>query len=283
MEAIIVTGLSGAGKTQAIDCLEDMGYYCIDNMPPGLIKSFIDLTAGGKGIDKAAFVIDVRGGRLFDDLKESLDELSKDEIDYKILYLEATDRTLIKRYNETRRIHPLSEGGSVEAGLKKEREMLSELRKRADFIIDTSNMKSAQLWAEIKHLLTLEENQKTFMINVRSFGYKKGTPMSANLVFDMRFIPNPYYVKSLRPLTGNNAKVSKYVLKHQVTQEFLERALEMIELLIPFYMREGKYSLNIAIGCTGGQHRSVAVANELNKRLQEMGRRTTLEHRELKK
>lgn len=283
MEAIIVTGLSGAGKTQAIDCLEDMGYYCIDNMPPGLIKSFIDLTAGGKGIDKAAFVIDVRGGRLFDDLKESLDELSKDEIDYKILYLEATDRTLIKRYNETRRIHPLSEGGSVEAGLKKEREMLSELRKRADFIIDTSNMKSAQLWAEIKHLLTLEENQKTFMINVRSFGYKKGTPMSANLVFDMRFIPNPYYVKSLRPLTGNNAKVSKYVLKHQVTQEFLERALEMIELLIPFYMKEGKYSLNIAIGCTGGQHRSVAVANELNKRLQEMGRRTTLEHRELKK
>ena len=283
MEAIIVTGLSGAGKTQAIDCLEDMGYYCIDNMPPGLIKSFIDLTAGGKGIDKAAFVIDVRGGRLFDDLKESLDELSKDEIDYKILYLEATDRTLIKRYNETRRIHPLSEGGSVEAGLKKEREMLSELRKRADFIIDTSNMKSAQLWAEIKHLLTLEENQKTFMINVRSFGYKKGTPMSANLVFDMRFIPNPYYVKSLRLLTGNNAKVSKYVLKHQVTQEFLERALEMIELLIPFYMREGKYSLNIAIGCTGGQHRSVAVANELNKRLQEMGRRTTLEHRELKK
>ena len=283
MQAIIVTGLSGAGKTQAIDCLEDMGYYCIDNMPPALIKSFIDLTADGKGIDKAAFVIDVRGGKLFDDFIESLDELKKDNIDYKILYLEATDRTLLKRYNETRRVHPLSEGGSVESGLKKEREMLSELRKRADFIIDTSNMKSAQLWAEIKHLLTLEENQKTFMINVRSFGYKRGTPMSANLVFDMRFIPNPYYVKSLRPLTGNNAKVSKYVLKHQVTQDFLERALEMIELLIPFYMKEGKYSLNIAIGCTGGQHRSVAVANELNKRLQEMGRRTTLEHRELRK
>lgn len=283
MEAIIVTGLSGAGKTQAIDCLEDMGYYCIDNMPPALIKSFIDLTASGKGIDKAAFVIDVRGGRLFDDLKESLDELSKDEIDYKILYLEATDRTLLKRYNETRRVHPLSEGGSVETGLKKEREMLSELRKRADFIIDTSNMKSAQLWAEIKHLLTLEENQKTFMINVRSFGYKRGTPMSANLVFDMRFIPNPYYVKSLRNLTGNNAKVSKYVLKHQVTQDFLKQAMDMIDMLIPYYMKEGKYSLNIAIGCTGGQHRSVAVANELNKRLQEMGRRTTLEHRELKK
>lgn len=281
MEAIIVTGLSGAGKTQAIDCLEDMGYYCIDNMPPALIKSFIDLTASGKGIDKAAFVIDVRGGRLFDDLKESLEELRKDEVDYKILYLEATDRTLLKRYNETRRVHPLSEGGSVESGLKKEREMLAALRKQADFIIDTSNMKSAQLWTEIKHLLTLEENQKPFMINVRSFGYKKGTPMSANLVFDMRFIPNPYYVKSLRPLTGNNAKVSKYVLKHQVTQDFLDKAIDMIETLIPFYMKEGKYSLNVAIGCTGGQHRSVAVANEINRRLQEMGRRTTLEHREL--
>lgn len=281
MKAIIVTGLSGAGKTQAIDCLEDMGYYCIDNMPPALIKSFIDLTANGKGIDKAAFVIDVRGGRLFDDLKESLEELQKDDIDYKILYLEAADRVLLRRYNETRRVHPLSEGGSVETGLRKEREMLSELRKHADFIVDTSNMKSAQLWEEIKNLLTSDENQKTFMINIRSFGYKRGTPMSANLVFDMRFIPNPYYVKSLRPLTGNNAKVSKYVLRHQVTQDFLEKAIDMIEMLIPFYMKEGKYSLSIAIGCTGGQHRSVAVANELNRRLQERGRRTSIEHREL--
>lgn len=281
MKAIIITGLSGAGKTQAIDCLEDMGYYCIDNMPPALIKSFIDLTAGGKGIDKAAFIIDVRGGSLFDDLKESLDELKKDDIDYKILYLEASDRVLIRRYNETRRLHPLSEGGSVSSGLKKEREMLQEVRNQADFIIDTSNMKAAQLWSEIKHLITSGENQKSFMINITSFGYKKGTPMAGDMVFDMRFIPNPYYVKSLRPLTGNNAKVSRYVLKHQVTQDFIEKALDMIEMLIPFYMKEGKYSLNICIGCTGGHHRSVAVANELNRRLREMGKRTTLEHRDL--
>ena len=281
MKAIIITGLSGAGKTQAIDCLEDMGYYCIDNMPPALIKSFIDLTAGGKGIDKAAFIIDLRGGSLFDDLKESLDELKKDEIDYKILYLEASDRVLIRRYNETRRLHPLSEGGSVSSGLKKEREMLQEVRNQADFIIDTSNMKAAQLWSEIKHLITSGENQKSFMINITSFGYKKGTPMAGDMVFDMRFIPNPYYVKSLRPLTGNNAKVSRYVLKHQVTQDFIEKALDMIEMLIPFYMKEGKYSLNICIGCTGGHHRSVAVANELNRRLREMGKRTTLEHRDL--
>ena len=281
MKAIIITGLSGAGKTQAIDCLEDMGYYCIDNMPPALINSFIDLTAGGKGIDKAAFIIDVRGGSLFDDLKESLDELKKDDIDYKILYLEASDRVLIRRYNETRRLHPLSEGGSVSSGLKKEREMLQEVRNQADFIIDTSNMKAAQLWSEIKHLITSGENQKSFMINITSFGYKKGTPMAGDMVFDMRFIPNPYYVKSLRPLTGNNAKVSRYVLKHQVTQDFIEKALDMIEMLIPFYMKEGKYSLNICIGCTGGHHRSVAVANELNRRLREMGKRTTLEHRDL--
>lgn len=281
MKAIIVTGLSGAGKTQAIDCLEDMGYYCIDNMPPALIKSFIDLTGNGKGIDKAAFVIDVRGGKLFDDLKDSLEELKKDDIDYKILYLEASDRVLLRRYNETRRNHPLSEGGPVAAGLKVERERLEVLRKIADYIIDTSNMKTAQLWEEIKHLLTTGESKKSFMINIMSFGYKRGTPMAADLVFDMRFIPNPYYVKSLRALTGNNAKVSRYVLKHQITQDFLAKAVEMIELLIPFYMKEGKYSLSVCIGCTGGHHRSVAVANELNRRLQESGRRTTLEHRDL--
>ena len=281
MKAIIVTGLSGAGKTQAIDCLEDMGYYCIDNMPPALIKSFIDLTGNGKGIDKAAFVIDVRGGKLFDDLKDSLDELRKDNIDYKILYLEASDRVLLRRYNETRRSHPLSEGGPVAAGLKAERERLEVLRNRADFVIDTSNMKTAQLWDEIKHLITSGESRKTFIINIMSFGYKRGTPMAGDMVFDMRFIPNPYYVKSLRPLTGNNDKVSRYVLKHDVTQEFLQKAMDMIDMLIPFYIKEGKYSLNICIGCTGGHHRSVAVANELHRRLQESGKRTTLEHRDL--
>ena len=281
MKAVIITGLSGAGKTQAIDCLEDMGYYCIDNMPPALIRSFIDLTANGKGIDKAAFIIDVRGGSLFDDLKESLDELKNDDIDYKILYLEASDSTLIRRYNETRRTHPLAEGGSVSSGLKKERGMLQELRNQADYIIDTSNMKTAQLWAEIKQIITSGESQKSFTINITSFGYKRGTPMAGDMVFDMRFIPNPYYVNSLRPLTGNNAKVSRYVLKHQVTQDFIEKALDRVEMLIPFYIKEGKYSLNICIGCTGGHHRSVAVANELNRRLRQMGKRTTLEHRDL--
>lgn len=281
MKAIIITGLSGAGKTQAMDCLEDMGYYCIDNMPPALIKSFINLTAGGKGIDKAAFVIDVRGGKLFEDLMDSLDELKRDGIEFKILYLEASDRTLIRRYNESRRAHPLSEGGGVSSGLRKEREMLEILRNNADYIIDTSNMKTAQLWSEIKDIVTSGENERAFTFNIMSFGYKKGIPLAADIVFDMRFIPNPYYVKSLRPLTGNNAKVSRYVLKHDVTQEFLTKAMDMIHMLEPFYMKEGKYSLTICIGCTGGHHRSVAVANELCRRLKEDGCRTTLEHRDL--
>lgn len=281
MKVIIITGLSGAGKTQAIDCLEDMGYYCIDNMPPALINSFIDLTASGKGIDKAGFVIDVRGGRLFDDLKEALEALDRDHIDYKILYLEASDRVLLRRYNESRRMHPLSDGGTVMSGLKKERDMLQVLRNQADFVIDTSNMKSAQLWAEIKHLLNSGENKKSFMINIMSFGYKKGIPLAGDMVFDMRFIPNPYYVKSLRPLTGNNAKVSHYVLKQQITQDFLEKVMDMIEMMIPFYIKEGKYSLTVCIGCTGGHHRSVAVANEIERRFKEKGRRTTLEHRDL--
>ena len=223
----------------------------------------------------------MRGGIFFDDLKASLDEVRKEGIDYKILYLEATDRVLLRRYNESRRVHPLSEGGPVAAGLKKEREMLGMLRKSADYIIDTSNMKTAQLWAEIKHLLNAGESRKSFTLNIMSFGYKKGTPLAGDIVFDMRFIPNPYYVKTLRPLTGNNAKVSHYVLKQQVTQDFLEKAMDMIEMLIPFYIKEGKYSLTVCIGCTGGHHRSVAVANELERRFREKGRRTTLEHRDL--
>lgn len=279
--AVIITGLSGAGKTQAIDCLEDMGYYCIDNMPPALIQSFIDLAATGKGIDKAAFIIDVRGGSLFDDFMDSLEELKREGIDYKILYLEATDRVLLRRYNETRRSHPLAEGGSVASAIQRERERLKPLRDIADFVIDTSNLKTAQFWDEIKHLITSGEDKESFIINIMSFGYKRGTPMAGDMVFDMRFIPNPYYVKSLRPLTGNNAKVSHYVLKQPITQEFLEKAIDMIEMLIPCYIKEGKYSLNICIGCTGGHHRSVAVANELNRRLQEQGKRTSLEHRDL--
>ncbi len=281
MKVLIVAGLSGAGKTQTIDCLEDMGFYCIENMPPALIKSFLALSRSGNGIDRAAFTVDLRGGEYFSDLTEALMEMKDNGIEYKIVFLEASDRTLIKRYSETRRTHPMANGGPAINGITKEREMLSLLRNDADYVIDTSNLKTAQLWKEVKYLVEGEESDKSFMINIMSFGYKKGIPVAGELVFDVRFIPNPYYVKSLKHLTGNNKKIQDYVMKHQVTQDFLTKVMDLIEMLIPFYMKEGKYNLTIAIGCTGGHHRSVAIANEINKRLTDQGRRTTLEHRDL--
>ena len=281
MRPIIITGLSGAGKTQAIDCLEDMGYYCIDNMPPALIKSFIDLASEGHSIDKAAFVVDVRSRAFFDDFLDVLAGFHAAGIDYKLLYLEANDEVLLRRFSETRRTHPLSEGGPVATGLELERNLLEGIRSAADYIIDTSNMKTAQFWAELRDLLTSDENESTFVINIMSFGFKHGAPGSADMVFDTRFIPNPYYVQSLRKLTGNNQKVSHFVLKHEVAQKFLEDVTAMVRHLIPFYMKEGKYSLSIGIGCTGGHHRSVAIANELYRRLRESGQRVTIEHRDL--
>lgn len=281
MKVIIVTGLSGAGKTHAMDCLEDMGYYCIDNMPPMLMKSFMELSGGVKGIDKVAFGIDVRGGSLFDDLKDSLQELEREKVDYKILYLEATERVLARRYSETRRSHPMSEGESITKGIRREKKKLEALRKQADIIIDTSEMKTSQLAAEISSLVSAEEDRRTFVINILSFGYKNGMPVTADMMFDARFLPNPFYIKSLKPLTGNNKKVQEYVLKHEIAGEFMDRVVETIESLIPYYINEGKYSLRVCFGCTGGQHRSVTLANELNRRLTEDGKRTTLEHRDL--
>ena len=282
MNTVIVTGLSGAGKTQAMNCLEDLGYYCVDNMPPALIKSFVHLASGEAApIDKAAFAVDVRGGELFSDMERALEDLQAGGIDYKILYLEASERVLIRRFNETRRQHPLAKGESTLEGLKRETLMLKDLRSRADYIIDTSNMKVARLWKEVKDLITSGESEKTFVINVMSFGYKRGIPLGADMVFDMRFIPNPYYVKSLRTLTGNNKKVREYVMRQSVTGDFLQRVEPLILELIPSYMREGKYNLNLAFGCTGGHHRSVATANEMAERLQLKGKRVTIEHRDL--
>ena len=281
MKTIFVTGLSGAGKTQAIDCLEDMGYYCIDNMPPSLMKNFMELVDTDSEIDKVAFVVDVRSRQFFEAFSQTIRELDQAKADYMILYLEATDSVLLRRYSETRRSHPLSEGGSVKTGLNREKEMLESIRKMADHIIDTSEMKTAELWARIRDILKSDEQAKTLSINITSFGFKYGSPMSTDMIFDARFIPNPYYVRSLRRLTGNNKKVSSYVLKHEVTQEFLTKVTDMIETLAPHYMMEGKYSLSIGIGCTGGHHRSVAIANELYNRLRKSGHQVSIEHRDL--
>ena len=279
MELIIVTGLSGAGKSNALNCLEDMGYYCIDNMPPALIGSFIDLAKTNKlNVDKAAICIDSRSGEGYRGFDQQLNKYH--DTDYKIMFLEASDETLIRRFNETRRNHPLNVS-SVKDGIRKERAFLAKARSISNYVIDTSNMKTAKLNEVIKDIVMKGEEKQTFIINIQSFGYKHGMPLDADMVFDMRFIPNPYYVPSLKELTGNSMKVKNYVLRQQVTVEFMEKIVPLLEEMIPAYMQEGKYHLNIACGCTGGHHRSVASANELARIFREKGYRITLAHRDL--
>lgn len=283
MEVVIITGLSGAGKTNAFTWFEDQGYYCVDNMPPALIENFLELTQGSnKPAKKVAFVIDIRGGMFFDDLYRCLDRLKKKEdINLKILFIEASDDTLIKRYNETRRNHPLTTGIITKEVIETEREKLRNLRQRADYVIDTTGMKVAAMKMEIERFICGYENGTTFSINVFSFGYKHGVPIEADLLFDMRFIPNPYYIPSMKKLTGNNKKVFQYVMKQDITKIFIKDLKEMLDELIPCYIREGKYHLNIGFGCTGGQHRSVAMANKMAEIFKEDGYRVTLEHRDL--
>ena len=284
MKVVIITGLSGAGKTHAADWFEDQGYYCVDNMPPSLIKNFLDLTSYmDNRVKKAAFVVDIRSDEFFADLNETLDFLRKAEsIEFSILFIEASDSVLIKRYNETRRNHPLTEGITTKEVIEQEREMLDDLRRRADYVIDTSSMKVPEFSYEMDKLFAgTEVSENKFAINVVSFGYKYGIPQEMDIVFDMRFIPNPFYIPSLKKLTGNNKKVSQYVLKQDITKEFIKQMDKMINTIAPHYKQEGKYHLNIAFGCTGGQHRSVAMANEMGRIFKEEGYRVTIEHREV--
>ena len=282
MDVVILTGLSGAGKTNAIDWFEDRGYYCVDNMPPSLIQDFIGMAMASKRkMSQAAFVVDVRGGEFFDDLKECIQKLkTREDVECRVLFVEASDRTLVKRYNETRRNHPLAKGSTNKEVIISEREKLKEIRDLSDFIIDTTDMKVSDLQAEIGRLFT-EGGNSSFAINISSFGYKRGIPTEADLVFDMRFIPNPYYKPSLKKLTGNNKKVSQYVFKQPVAEKFVGDLLKLLEDLIPSYIKEGKQHLNIAFGCTGGQHRSVAMADRMAEELRSREYRITLEHRDL--
>ena len=283
MEVVIITGLSGAGKTKAADWFEDKGYYCIDNMPPALIKNFIDLAMTGKRkIQKAAFVVDIRGGQFFGDLKEVVTALTDDiNVDFKILFIEASDEALIRRYNESRRSHPLSDSVITRSTIEAERERLAELRSLANYVIDTSSLKLAELNSERAKRFETPPKKVTTVRKLRSIAYKHGMPTEADWVIDVRFIPNPYYVSSLKRLTGNNKKVAQYVMKQDVTKEFVNRIQEIITRLVPCYVKEGKYSLTVAFGCTGGQHRSVTLANEFYKIFTSQGWRVTLEHREL--
>jgi Predicted P-loop-containing kinase len=266
IQVVIITGMSGAGKTVATRIFEDMGYFCIDNLPPTLMPKFMDLIEGSDSekMNKLALVMDLRGGEFFDSLLKSLDAFSKSEkIKPKILFLDANDQTLVRRYKETRRSHPLSPKGRPVEGIRLERKKLEEVKGLAQYYIDTSTLSSRQLRAQI--ISDFGQESETFRVNLLSFGFKYGLPMDADLVFDVRFLPNPYYVKHMRDRTGLDADISEYVLKWTETQQFLKKLTDLLQFMLPQYKREGKGQIVIAIGCTGGKHRSVALAEWLGK------------------
>lgn len=282
MDVIIVSGLCGAGRTMAADCLEDLGYYCVDNMPPALLSNFVTLCEQGTTpIEKACFVIDARGGEFFNDFKASLEALREKEIKYQILFLEASDAVLVRRYKASRREHPMARGGKIEEGIARDRAVMSDIRSMANHVIDTSNMKQVNLNETIQSILNPDRSKNECTITVESFGYKHGIPLDADVVFDMRFLPNPFYVPSLKDKTGNNKQVQDYVLKAPEATVFLDEMMKLTETLVPAYVREGKYNLVLCFGCTGGQHRSVAMANAFSDRLEEAGRRVIRIHRDL--
>ncbi|MBU7317696.1 RNase adapter RapZ [Paenibacillus oleatilyticus] len=263
---VIITGMSGAGKTIAVQSLEDLGFFCVDNLPPVLIPKFAELIEQSKGrIGKVALVIDLRGREFFTSLSESLRYLSENyTLTHEILFLDATDSTLVQRYKESRRKHPLAPTGAPLEGIQQERKLLEELKGHATQVIDTSSLKPAQLKEKIISRFTNLENSG-ISINVISFGFKYGIPIDADLIFDVRFLPNPHYVDNLRPNTGQDPDVYEYVMKWTETQEFLSKLLDMLHFLVPQYKKEGKSQIVIGIGCTGGKHRSVAIAEYLGK------------------
>ncbi|OOM79807.1 shikimate kinase [Clostridium puniceum] len=283
MRFVIVTGLSGAGKTQATRALEDLGYFCVDNLPPKLISKFAEMcTQSGGNIEKVALVIDIRGGVFFDDFFETLNYLKQNEFKYEILFLEATDEILIKRFKESRRSHPLSPDGRVLNGIIQEREKLREVKNVADIIIDTSKYEIRHLREKINMAYgdhTYPEKQLS--VTVLSFGFKYGIPVDSDLVFDVRFIPNPFYIPELKQYSGNDEPVKEYVLKQEETVTFIEKLVDMLKYLIPNYIKEGKRQLIISIGCTGGRHRSVAIANEVYERLNKENYNSRIEHRDV--
>lgn len=282
LEFTVITGLSGAGKSEAVRCFEDMGFFCIDNLPTTLIPKMAELCSlPGSKIKKVALVSDVRGGEFFDALFESLRELKSKNIDYQILFLEASDEELVKRFKETRRRHPLAEGGQIIEGIERERRLLNSLRGSADMIIDTTSIETYQLKDQIRSSFLGKQKQKAVMNTVISFGYKYGVPIDADIVFDVRFLPNPYYIESLRSLNGEDQAVKDFVLKRPETRTFLKQFQKLLAFLLPHYISEGKTHLTVAIGCTGGIHRSVALANEIAAFLSKKNYNVTVRHRDV--
>lgn len=283
MEFLIISGMSGAGKSQAADILEDMGYYCVDNMPLALLPRFAELCLASRGrYDHVALVTDVRERESVDGLLPALDGLWDMGLEYRILYIEADVPTIVRRYKSSRRPHPMQEpGGTIDDAVRREARALEPVRERADHIINTSGLTTAMLQSRIRELLGSAD--KRFAVTVTAFGYKYGLPLDADLVFDVRFLPNPYYVSELRPLSGLDEGVARFVLDRDETREFMDRLTALLDFVMPLYAEEGRYTLHIAIGCTGGRHRSVAVADALARRLSEKSGNVTAAFRDIEK
>ena len=286
MRFVIVTGMSGAGKSTALKMLEDAGYFCVDNLPIPLLEKFSQFISQGNSgsIQKVALGVDIRSGLDMKGMERALEEITMNGLDYEILFLDANDDVLVKRYKETRRSHPLSRSGRVETGICQERDKLVFLKKHADYIIDTSQLLTRELKGELDKIFVKNQNFKNLMITILSFGFKYGIPSDSDLVFDVRFLPNPYYIDSMRPLSGNDAPVRDYVMGFEAAQVFLDKLEDLVLFLIPNYILEGKNQLVVSIGCTGGKHRSVTLANALYQRLEkseEYGIR--IEHRDIGK
>ena len=268
MRLVIVTGISGAGKVTALKIFEDNGYYCVDNLPIDLIESFADILFGQTNEkNKVAIGVDIRSGKNLEKMSEVLKNMKAKEQNYEILFLDCNNNTLIKRFKETRRSHPMGDRDSVENEINEERAKLEFLREQADYIIDTSNLLVKELRGEIEKIFVLNRDYRNLFVTIMSFGFKHGVPADCDLVFDVRFLPNPYYVPELKHKTGNQKEVQDYVLNSPVSHEFLNKLVDMIKFLIPNYIEEGKHRLVIGIGCTGGHHRSVTIANELYNQL----------------
>lgn len=284
MRFIVITGISGAGKSLVAKHLEDEGFYCIDNLPPLLIPKIAEICSQSyRKMDKIALVIDIRGGELLNDLFPALDALGGEGHTFEILFMEASDKVVIKRYKESRRSHPLAQEGRLLKGIAEERRVLQKIKDRADYVIETSNLTPKQLKDAITGIIGQDSTFRGLIINIISFGFKYGVPIECDLIFDVRFIPNPFYIESMKRLTGKHENVKEYVLKMPETVEFLDKLNSMLDFLIPNYVKEGKSQLVIGIGCTGGRHRSVAIADELHKSLSDKQHRTVIEHSDIEK
>lgn len=271
MKFVVVTGMSGAGKRTAMKMLEDAGFYCVDNLPAALISTFVELITLPKSeITKVALGLDVRSDKSFEQISQTLDDMKRSGLEYEILFMDASDEILIKRYKESRRMHPI-EGSSTKESIQKERRILQGICGRADYVIDTSNLLTRELKEELDRIFVKNEAYNSLMVQIMSFGFKHGIPLEADLVFDVRFLPNPFYIDELKKKTGKDREVRDYVMSFPEAEIFLTKLSDMIQFLIPNYVKEGKYRLVVCIGCTGGRHRSVTLANALYERLKDQG------------